>query len=204
MSDHLDRDTVERMLRGEDTGPPNVAELLTAMSARPVRKDRRGEETAVAAFREARRTFDVPATAPAPRRLLVSRVLAVKAALAGMLLMLAGGVAVAASPHLPQPHGTRRTPVTHTPTTSQSAAKRLTAAPVPSPAPSSPYPTHDRAHHRHEKAHHASKRPSPYESREGKPSSKERSKDKWGQPVPDLPLPVSRPPVCDALCDLDG
>ncbi|MGH3373595.1 MAG: hypothetical protein ACRDP6_02525 [Actinoallomurus sp.] len=203
MSDHLDRDTVERMLRGEDTGPPNVAELLTAMSARPVRKDRRGEERAVAAFREARRTLDVPATAPAPapRRLLVSRVLAVKAALAGILLMLAGGVAVAASPHLPQPHGTKHTPATHTPSTSQSAAKRLTTA--PSPAPSSPYPTKDRAHH-HQKARHPSERPSPHGSRKSHPSSKGQSKDKWGQPIPDLPLPVSRPPVCDALCDLDG
>jgi hypothetical protein len=201
MSDHLDRDTVERMLRGEDTGPPGVAELLTAMSAGPVRDDLRGEEAAVAAFREARAALG--AVAPARRRLLMPRVLAVKAALAGILLMLAGGVAVAASPHLPQPIGTMHPPAaTRTPETSEGAAKRLTA-PVPSNTPSSPRLRHER-HHRHGKTRHPSGKPSPSPSPESQESPEGRSTGKWGKSVPHLPLPVSRPPACDALCDLDG
>jgi hypothetical protein len=204
MSDHLDRDTVERMLRGEDTGPPDVAGLLAAMAAAPVRNDRRGEEIAVAAFREARP--GVPA--PCPRRLLLSRVLTVKAALAGILLVLAGGVAVAASPHLAEPAGDRHPSATHTPTpaTSESAAKQLTA---PSHTPSSPSATHDHGHrrghhHDHGHAHHPTAKPSPYESQNSGPPSREKPEDKLGQPVPDLPLQMSRSLTCDALCGLDG
>src|SRR3954468_11450948 len=98
MTDHLDRDTVERLLRGEDAGPPRLAALLTAASARPLWDDRRGEEAAVTAFRAARSGVGVPVRSS--RRPLGSRVLTVKIALVSFGFALAGGVAIAASPHL--------------------------------------------------------------------------------------------------------
>lgn len=198
MSDQLDRDTVERMLHGEDAGPPELAAWLAAVSARPLREDPRGEAIAVTAFREAR--SGLPLRAPAPR-LLRSRVLAIKAALVGFLLILAGGVAVAASAHLPKPLGTARTPATHTPTTSQSATKHLTA-PVRPRAPASPRPAHHR-HHRPEKPHHRTKQTHPDQERKGFPS-KEKSYGGNEPSLPGLPLPGSPVPGCDELCRLDG
>lgn len=140
MSDHLDRRTGERMLRGEDTGPRPLAALLAAASAPPRRHDRRGEEAAVAAFRTARAGLDV--TVPVARRLLRPRLLALKAALAGLLLALAGGVALAASPHLASTSGHRHTHRGRIPATSGGTTGRW-GVPVPphaSPAPS-PHPS---------------------------------------------------------------
>jgi hypothetical protein len=143
MSDHLDRDTVERLLRGEDTGPPRLAALLTAASARPLRDDRHGEDIAVTAFREGR-SGDRTASR-SPHRLPGSRLLTVKAAVAGFVFVLAGGVAVAASPHLSQPSGGKHTPARRTPVTSPSPAGHQI---VPAPAQSSPHgPGKARAQH---------------------------------------------------------
>jgi hypothetical protein len=199
MSDQPDRDTVERMLRGEDAGPPELAALLAAVSARPLREDPRGEAIAVTAFREAR--SGLPLRAPAPRRLLRSRMLAIKAALVGFLLILAGGVAVAASAHLSKPLGTARTPATHTPTTSESATKHLTA-PVRPRAPASRRPAHHR-HHPYEKPHHRTTQTPPGQERKGIPS-KGKSYGGNGPSLPGLPLPGSPVPGCDELCRLDG
>jgi hypothetical protein len=145
MSDHLDRDTGERMLRGEDTGPGPLAALLAAASAPPRRHDRRGEEAAVAAFRAARAGLDV--TVPVARRLLRPRLLALKAALAGLLLALAGGVALAASPHLASSSGQRHTHQGRTPATTGGTTGNW-GVPVPphaSPA-SSPRPDGSASH----------------------------------------------------------
>jgi hypothetical protein len=134
MSDELDRDTAERMLRGEDAGPPKVAALLAAASAGPVRDDPHGEEAAVAAFRAARSA--APARVPRSRRMLRPRLIAVRAALAGLLLILAGGVATATSQHLRMPFGDRHAPATRTPATSQTSASHLTAPAAPHVSPS--------------------------------------------------------------------
>jgi hypothetical protein len=107
---NLNADIAERMLRGEPTGPPELAELLAAASSELATEDLSGEETAVAAFREARSR---QSWRPHSRRL--SALVSLKAALIGLLLILAGGVALAAtSQHLPGPlggnkpsHGTR-------------------------------------------------------------------------------------------------
>lgn len=125
MSDHLDRDTVERLLRGEDTGPPRLAALLTAASAKPLRHDRRGEEIVVTAFREAR--SDAGAAVCGSRRVLRPRLITVKAALIGFGFALVGGVAVAASTHLPLPVGGKHTPAHRTPATSSSPAEHRIA-----------------------------------------------------------------------------
>jgi hypothetical protein len=146
MSDRLDRDTGERMLRGEDTGPRPLAALLAAASASPLRDDQRGEEAAVAAFRAAR--SGDPVALPAPRRLLRPRALAVKTGLAGLALVLAGGAAVAASPHLRPSSDQRHPRITRTPAATGSALERRPGVPVPSPTSPRPAsrPTHDAGH----------------------------------------------------------
>jgi hypothetical protein len=141
MSDaDLDRDTVERLLRGEPAGPPGLADLLTAASAGLAVDDPAGEEAAVAAFREAR---SHRSPRPIPRRLFA--LVSVKAALIGFLLALAGGVTVVTattSQHLPGPLGDKHSQHGHTPKTS-----RTGLPPAPSPSPSlspspSPAPSH--------------------------------------------------------------
>lgn len=131
MNDRLDRGTAERMLRGEDTGPRPLAALLAAASARPVRDDRAGEEAAVAAFRAARTGRG--AETSLSRRLLRPRALAVRAVFAGLLLVLAGSVAIAASPHLVSLSRHRSTHATRTPAESGSTTKA-----VPRPSPHTP------------------------------------------------------------------
>jgi hypothetical protein len=126
-----DAETAERMLRGESTGPPKLAELLGAASSGLTTEDLNGEQAAVAAFRQTRST---PSTRPSTRRL--SALVSLKAALIGLLLLLAGGVTAAtASQHLPSPLGNKHTHSTRTPTTPQTV---VTRTPPRAPSPSTP------------------------------------------------------------------
>ena len=110
----LNADIAERMLRGEPTGPPELAGLLAAASSELATEDLSGEETAVAAFREAR------SRRPHPRRL--SALVSLKAALIGLLVILVGGVAVAVtSQHLPGPLGNKPSHGVRTPATSRTS-----------------------------------------------------------------------------------
>ncbi|MCW2865695.1 MAG: hypothetical protein JWP48_7403 [Actinoallomurus sp.] len=115
----LDRDTAERMLRGEPTGPPRLAALLAAASSEPPAEELDGEQAALAAFRRAR---TLPPTQPHWRRLAG---LGSKAAMTGLLLILAGGAAVAATAqHLPGPFGNRHSHHAPTPTISDTLRTR--------------------------------------------------------------------------------
>jgi hypothetical protein len=135
----IDAHIAERMLRGEPAGPPEVAELLAAASSGLTAEDLSGEDAAVAAFRSAR--------SPHPRQarhLRISALVSLKAALIGLLLVLAGGVAVA-SQHLPGPLGTKPSHDTRTPTTSRTGVTRLSptrATPRPVPGPHDKHPGH--------------------------------------------------------------
>jgi hypothetical protein len=125
----LDAGTAEGMLRGESTGPPELAELLAAAASGLAAEDGNGEEAAVAAFR---RTRSIHSTRPSTRRLSAS--VGLKAALIGFVLVLAGGVtAVTTSQHLPGPLDTRHSPSTRTPTPPRKLVSR-----TPPPAPSRP------------------------------------------------------------------
>lgn len=212
MTDHLDRRTGERMLRGEDTGPRPLAALLAAASARPVRDDRFGEEVAVAAFHAAR--SDRRAEPSLSRRLLRPRALAIKTALAGFMLMLAGGVALAASPHLvPSPHHARarvtRMPVRSRSTTMGSAIAR----PSHTHLSRSPGRSGERAAKPH---HHQTGNRS-----KGRNDGHGTGNDAQTEPSPPTPTPnggpksspaENRPPAapaspssgCDASCDSGG
>ena len=132
----LNADIAERMLRGEPTGPPELARLLAAASSELATEDLRGEETAVAAFREAR---SHRSRRPHPRRL--SALAGLKAALIGLFLILVGGVAVAVtSQHLPGPLGNRPSHGTRTPATSRTGVTGTSPR-----APSRPTPAqHDK------------------------------------------------------------
>ena len=114
----LDPHTAERMLRGEPTGPPRLAALLAAASESPTEK-LDGEEAAVAAFRQARAL---------PSRQTYRRWLTAvgwKAALVGLLLVLAGGTAMAAAGwHLPGPLGNKQPHNGRTPTISDTLGPR--------------------------------------------------------------------------------
>jgi len=129
----LDAETAERMLRGEATGSPELAAVLAAAASGLAADDPKGEEAAVAAFREASR-----ARQPRARRLSV--LLSLKGALIGLLLLLTGGVAVAATAqHLPGPLGHRHPDGDRTPAISRTyetpSAPR--ASPLASPRASS-------------------------------------------------------------------
>ncbi|MGI5224683.1 hypothetical protein [Actinoallomurus sp. CA-142502] len=89
----LDLDTAERMIRGEPTGPPRLARLLAAASALPETVRTEGEQAALAAYRAAH------ADRRGRRRRRVPALISVKAALIGLLLLLTGGVAMAATAH---------------------------------------------------------------------------------------------------------
>jgi hypothetical protein len=161
----LDRDTAERMLRGEPIGPPELTELLAAASAGSVHDDLSGEEAAVAAFHEARSRLH--AQPPRARRLLRSRLLTLKTALVGLLLLLVGGVAVAAtSQHLPVQLGNRHPHTSHKPTMSPTAAKPLTAS-ASSGDSSDRHAAHSSNHPR-KKPHHQ-KKPHPDKGSKGNP-----------------------------------
>ena len=167
----LNADIAERMLRGEPTGPPQLAELLAAASSQSAVEDLSGEETAVAAFREAR------SRRPRPRRL--SALVGLKAALIGLLLILAGGVAVAVtSEHLPGPLGNKPSHGTRTPATSRTS---VTGASPRAPSRSTPARRDTHAAHPKETAH-PQKSPHPAK----KPKSSKPHKPKR---TPSLPAP---------------
>lgn len=173
----LDADTAERMLRGEATGSPELAALLAAASSGLAAEDPKGEEAAVAAFREASRVRQ-----PNARRL--SALLSVKAALIGLLLALTGGVAVAATTqHLPGPLGHRHPDGGRTPATSRtlgtSSAPRASSRPTPDQ--DGPQATHPK------KPHH--KKPK-------KPKKPKKTKENKLDGVTDLvPVPSTSLPV---------
>lgn len=89
----LDPDTAERMLRGEPTGPPELARLLAA-AARPEAARAEGEQAALAAYRAARTDLQTRR-----RRRRIPALISLKAALIGLVLLLTGGVAMAATAH---------------------------------------------------------------------------------------------------------
>jgi hypothetical protein len=161
----LDPDTAEQMLRGEPTGPPGLAELLAAASAELAAEDLNGEEAAVAAFRETR--SHLHSRQPSTRRLLRPPLIGMKAALIGLLLILAGGVTVAAtSQHLPGPLGNRHSHNTRTPATSQTVMTRTTPQ-----APWHHTPNQHAEHHDKypQRTAHPKKHPHPTKKPKGKP-----------------------------------
>lgn len=126
----LGPDTAERMLRGEPTGPPRLAAILATASSEPPAEKLDGEEAAVAAFREAR---SLAFRQPDRRRLTVA---VCKAALVGLLLVLVGGAAIAATGrHLPGPLGNRQSHHTRTPTVSETLRTRTPPRTSPHRAP---------------------------------------------------------------------
>lgn len=141
----IDPGVAERMLRGEPAGPSEVAELLAAASSGLAAEDLSGEEAAVAAFRSAR-----PVHPRRTRGLRISALAGLKAALIGLLLVLAGGVAVA-SQHLPGPFGNKPSHGVRTPATSRTSVTRI--APPRATSGSTPAP-HD-GHPREKKTHPA-------------------------------------------------
>lgn len=116
----LDLDTTERMLRGEATGPSELAALLAAASARLTTEDLNGEEAAVAAFRAAYLVREQS------RRGLFRRPLTgVKVVVAAFVVTLASGITVmaATSYNLPGGRGNPHPSAgTHAPMTSRTDA----------------------------------------------------------------------------------
>jgi hypothetical protein len=167
----LDADTAERMLRGQATGSPELTALLAAASSGLAPGGPHGEEAAVAAFREARR-----ARQPSARRL--SALLSLKAALIGLLLVLTGGVAVAATTqHLPGPLGHGHPNGGRTPATSRTFG-------TPAPGRASPHPTADRDGTQATRPKQAKKK-----AKHKKAKKAKHKKDKSGT-VPDaIPVP---------------
>jgi hypothetical protein len=168
---NLDADTAERMLRGQATGSPELAKVLAAASSGLAPGEPQREEAAVAAFRAAPRTRQ-----PSARRL--SALLSLKAALIGLLLVLTGGVAVAATTqHLPGPLGHRHADSGRTPPTSQ-----MTATPVPRWA--SPRPPADRDGSQATRPEHAPKKTHHKKARQPK-----HNKNKSGDVTDAVPVP---------------
>jgi hypothetical protein len=168
----IDSETAERMLRGQHTGPPALAELLAAASAKPLENDLTGEEAAVAAFRGAQ-------SHPEPQRPrtrhLKSRLLTVKAALIALLLTLAGGVAMAAtSQHLPGPLGNARSHPTRRPATSQTAGIPFT---TPPPRHHTPNQHADNHKHHSQKKTRPKKKAHPKKNPKGNPQKATRTAD---------------------------
>lgn len=124
-------DTIERILGGRDAGPPKLAGLFAAISCDLTTEDPTGEEAAVTAFRAAR---SHRSGQPSVRRL--PSLVSVKTALIGLMLLLSGGVAMAATAHhLHNPLGNRHPGRTRTPATSDTPQTR-TPPRIPSrPAP---------------------------------------------------------------------
>jgi hypothetical protein len=155
----LDPDTAEQMLRGEPTGPPGLARLLAAASAHPQTARTEGEEAALAAYRAAHASHQVR------RRLRgIPALISLKAALIGLVLLLTGGVAMAATGYrLANPPGNRQPHHAKTPDTSKTfqtrdVPRRSThpATERPTPRPASPAPPHPRpTPHKKNKTHAA-------------------------------------------------
>lgn len=151
--DHrIDRDTAERLLRGEPAGPERLAELLAAASSGLGTEPLTGEEAAVTAFRAAR-PAEARTVRPSRRQ---SRVLVgLKVAVIGLAFLLAGGVAMATTTHHRPGHVPHRPHATRTPTGSGTARTPVRPRPVPDRRPSP---------HRKAKAH-PGKKPNPNSSR---------------------------------------
>jgi hypothetical protein len=137
MSNHeenrpFDRDTAERLLRGEPAiraGHPRLDGLLAAAAAPASRRELAGEDAAVAAFAAAHL-----ASPQSPRRIsmlksTLAKLLTVKVAAACVAVGGAGGVALAAST------GTLPGPL-HKPAAHKSADPSHSPAPRPSGTPS--------------------------------------------------------------------
>jgi hypothetical protein len=125
----LDSRTADRLLSGEPDGPPELTALLAAASAdHPAGPEGMpGEEAAVAAFRRAH--------APRPYR-RVSALVGVKSGVVALVLLLAGGVAVAATEqHRHGPAGPAREERIRRPQTSLTTLVPAPAVPRP-PRPS--------------------------------------------------------------------
>lgn len=149
----LDRDTAERMLRGEPTGPPRLAEVLAAARPRATDGETDAEAAALAAFRAAQTR---PHARPSRRRL--PALISVKAALVGFVLLLTGGVAMAATArHLPGPLGSRPSHHTTTPAAPDTGRTHITPPASVHPSPRrqafppghsrpTPHPPKDKAH----------------------------------------------------------
>lgn len=154
----VDTETAELMLRGEAAGSPELAALLAAASSGLAPEDPKGEEAAVTAFREASRVRQ-----PSARRR--SALLSLKAALIGLVLILTGGVAVAATTqHLPGPLGHRHPGSARTPATSRTfgtpPVPRASARPTPDRDGSQttyPKKSHKKSHHKKPKPKKAKK-----------------------------------------------
>jgi hypothetical protein len=149
----LDPDTIERILRGDDAGPRKLTRILAAISYDLTAGDSTDEDAAIGAFR----TAHAHRSGRPSRRRLPSLV-SVKAALIGLMLLLSGGVAMAATAqHLPNPLGNKHSGRPRTPATSDTYPTRHTLAPGPrsaDPPTCAPGPSRSRPiPHKQNKAH---------------------------------------------------
>jgi hypothetical protein len=152
----LNRDTADRMLRGESVGPPRLARVLAAAAPRPAAGETEAETAALAAFRAAHAH---PQEQRGTRRF--PALISLKAALIGLVLLLTGSVAMAATArHLSAPPGNRHSHHTRTPATSNRGqtgiAPHGSLRPAPeehTPRPAHPAPDHSRPTSHEDKTH---------------------------------------------------
>lgn len=124
-------DAIERILRGHDAGPAKLAGLLAAISNDVAAEGSTGEEAAIAAFRAAR---SQRSGQPSVRRL--PSLISAKTALIGLVLLISGGVAMAATArHLPNPLGNEHSGRTPSPATSGTFPTRTPPGLRSRPAP---------------------------------------------------------------------
>jgi hypothetical protein len=177
----LDSDTAEWMLRGEPTGPPRLSELLAAAVSEPARRDSHGEEAAVAAFRASR---SLPHRQPHRLSALVS----LKAALIGMLLILAGGItAAAAAQHLPGPLGNEHPHRTRTPATPRTVATRTPPRPASRPTP------HQHAEHGERSPETAQPEERPHHTKKPRGNASRSNAHKTDRATVSVPVPSAGP-----------
>lgn len=149
----LNRDTAERMLRGESVGPPRLARVLAAAAPKPAAGETETEVAVLAAFRAASAERQVRGS-----RRRFGALVSLKAALVGLVVLLTGGVAMAATARhhsVPQehPHPHPRAPVT-----SNRGQTRVTPQPVRSSAQRhSPRPGHRNSGHPQPTSHQGNK-----------------------------------------------
>jgi hypothetical protein len=179
-------DTIERILRGHDAGPPKLAGLLAAISCDLTVEDATGEEAAITAFRAAhsRRSGQ-----PSVRRFLP--LVSVKTALIGLVLLLSGGVAMAATArHLPNPLGNRHSDHTRTPATSDTFQTR-----TPPGIPSRPAPDRQTLRSAHPATSHS--RPMPPKKNKARTTKEPNGKatKKTSRKPTTVPSPAPTPPA---------
>jgi hypothetical protein len=160
----LDPETVERMLRGEPGGPPELAAVLTAAAAGLTTEEPDGEAAAVAAFRatrppvgtqpsgaerpsgttlpsgaERRSGTTPPSGGGRPDKRRISAWVSLKTVLVGLVVVLTGGVTAAvAAQHLPGPLKGGHSHSEHTPTMSQTGTPTVPRQPSPPHRPNRP------------------------------------------------------------------